>query len=292
MSTTEPFGFLNIDKPLGMTSHDVVARIRRVFHTKRVGHAGTLDPLATGVLVVCLGAATRLSEYVMDSTKRYTARVRLGATTETYDAEGMIVEQGDASAVSRADVEQALASFTGEIDQLPPMFSAVKQGGRKLYQLARAGETVERAPRRVTIYSLAVTDWSPPEFTLLVACSAGTYIRSLAHDLGQTLGVGAYLAGLVRTASGGFALDDAVPLDRLLETDSPEQFLIAPAAALRDRPSILLDSSQADAIRHGRAIEGADADGAVTFAYLPDDRLAAVLHAEGGSWKPQKVFIP
>src|SRR5215207_3710637 len=196
----QDFGFLNIDKPLRMTSHDVVAQVRRKFKLKRVGHAGTLDPLATGVLVVCLGAATRLSEYVMDSTKQYRARVTLGVTTTTYDAEGDVVQQREAGHITRKMVEAALPQFTGEIDQLPPMYSAIKKGGRKLYEIARAGETIELTPRRITIYGLEIVEWSPPECVLDVTCSAGTYIRSLAFDLGKALGVGAYLSGLVRTA--------------------------------------------------------------------------------------------
>ncbi len=197
-----PFGFLNIDKPLGLTSHDVVARVRRNLNVKKVGHAGTLDPLATGVLVVCVGAATRLSEYVMNTTKRYEALVHLGVETETYDAEGAIVAEQAVNHVTQTDVEQALTTFLGPIDQLPPIYSAIKQGGRKLYEIARAGETAELQPRHVTIYALDILDWQPPFVRIAVTCSAGTYIRSLAHDLGAALGVGGSLDGLTRTASG------------------------------------------------------------------------------------------
>jgi tRNA pseudouridine55 synthase len=245
------------------------------------------------VLVLCLGPATRLSEYIMNSTKRYEARVRLGATTATYDAEGEIVQQADASHVTREQVEVVLTAFVGEIDQLPPMYSAIKQGGRKLYELARAGETVERAPRRITIHDLTITDWSPPEFTLTVTCSAGTYIRSLAHDLGQALGIGAYLARLVRVASGQFTLANAVALDTLLASDSPTQYLVTPRAALADWPTVDLSAAELNDVSHGRAIPASDADEDVTaFTYAPDGTLAAVLRAEGGLWKPQKVFLP
>lgn len=289
---TEPFGFLNIDKPVGVTSHDVVARARRALRMKKIGHAGTLDPLASGVLVLCVGGATRLSDYVMAGTKRYLARVRLGAMTDTYDAEGEVMPVADPATVTRAGVERALGAFRGEIEQLPPMYSAIKQGGRKLYELARAGQSVERQPRRVTIHTIELTDWSPPELTLDVTCSAGTYIRSLAHDLGQSLGVGAYLTGLTRTASGNFRLQDAVSLDRLLAIDAPEALLIAPRQALAGWPSLTLDAEALEHVRHGRVLRDAAADEhTVAFAYTPDGDLAAILRAEDGAWKPQKVFI-
>ena len=272
-----------------MTSHDVVARARRASGVKKIGHAGTLDPLATGVLVLCVGAATRLSEYVMHTTKGYRARVRLGTTTETYDAEGEIVRTRDATHVTRDAVEHALGQFTGKIEQIPPMYSAIKQGGRKLYDLARAGETVERAPRPVQIFSLTLIDWAAPEFTLDVTCSAGTYIRSLAYDIGEVLGVGAHLAGLTRTASGVFTLENAVPLDTLL--NDPADYLIPPSEALHQYPALVLDAAAEDDVKHGRAISGDLADGIVAMAYDAGDRLIAVLEAEDGRLKPQKVFI-
>lgn len=286
------FGFLNVDKPLGLTSHDVVARVRRAAGIKRVGHAGTLDPLATGVLIVCVGSATRLSEYVMHQTKRYRARVRLGVVTDTYDAEGAIIRERDVAGVTREMVEGALDAFRGEIAQVPPMYSAIKQGGRKLYDLARAGEIVEREPRHVTIESLVLVDWQPAaagqplEFTLDVTCSAGTYIRSLAYDMGEALGVGAHLAGLVRTASGGFTLENATPLDTLLS--DPNRYLITPVVALSNFPSLRLDSAAETEIRHGRAIRG-EGEGTI-MAYDVADRLIAVLQAADGWLKPRKVI--
>lgn len=284
-------GFLNINKLPGLTSHDVVARARRGLGIKKIGHAGTLDPLADGVLVLCLGSATRLSEYVMQSSKRYRARVHLGVVTDTYDAEGRILRQQDASHVTRADVEQALAHFWGEIEQVPPMYSAIKQGGRKLYELARAGEEVERPARRVTISALTVSEWQPPEFTLEVTCSAGTYIRSLAYDLGERLGVGAHLSGLTRTASGAFTLDQAVTLDMLLSSDIWLQYLIAPQAALADWPVVQLDAAALEHLRYGRAIPAAGAAAGLAFAYGPDGDLLAVVEGDGGLWRPHKVFL-
>lgn len=292
MSESTPvFGFLNVNKPPGMTSHDVVAKIRRGLGVKKVGHAGTLDPLATGVLVVCLGAATRLSEYVMDSTKRYRARLCLGITTDTYDAEGEILRQRDSTHITQADVEAALAAFTGEIDQIPPMYSAIKHGGRKLYELARAGETIEREARRIQIDALVVGEWSPPYFMLDVTCSAGTYIRSLAYDLGEALGVGAHLAGLIRVASGRFTLENAAGLENLLSTSDWRNFVIPPQAALADWPVVNLDRAAYDDIAHGRAIPGAQEESLRALAYAPDGEFIAILKSENGLWKPHKVFL-
>jgi tRNA pseudouridine55 synthase len=292
---TSLFGFLNIDKPLGLTSHDVVAKVRRraaeLGHKGlKVGHAGTLDPLATGVLVVCLGAATRLSEYAMDTTKRYRARVHLGVNTETYDAEGAVTAERDASHITRDDVIRLLPEFTGKIEQFPPMYSAIKQGGRKLYELARAGQEVERVARAVRIDALEVSEWQPPLFTLDVTCSAGTYIRSLAHDLGERLGVGAHLAGLIRTGSGAFRLANALPLDTLLAADNWAPHLIMPNAALPHMPMVTVDESALDALVHGRTVEGGQ-EGVVALAYHKDEQLIAIVRGVAGAWKPEKVFI-
>lgn len=287
----EPFGFLNINKSAGMTSHDVVAKLRRNVRLKKVGHAGTLDPMATGVLIICVGGATRLSEYVMVSTKRYQARVRLGITTDTYDVEGEIQQTRDPSGITRTQVEKALEAFRGDIQQLPPMYSAIKQNGQKLYDLARAGKTVEREPRRVQIDQLELTDWSMPELTLDVVCSAGTYIRSLAYDLGEFLGVGAHLAGLVRLASGAFLLEQSIKLEDLLHDSIWSQHLIPPAIALSHYPALHLTAADIEYIQHGRTIPGADApDGQMAFAYNPAGQLVAVLTAFNGLWCPHKVF--
>lgn len=285
-------GFLNINKPLGLTSHDVVARVRRGLKIKKVGHAGTLDPLATGVLVVCLGAATRLSEYVMHTTKHYRAQIHLGVATTTDDAEGEITAQHDPSGLTRGDVERALERFRGEIEQIPPMYSAVKQGGRKLYDIARTGQVVERQPRRVAIMALDILEWSPPQVTVEVTCSAGTYIRSLAHDLGEVLGVGAHLSGLVRTASGSFRIEDAVMLDDLLNSADWTNHLIPPTAALGHLPVLQCDSAALDALRHGRAVaDPAAAAGLLAQAYNASGELAAIVEGDGEKWRPQKVFV-
>ncbi len=283
-------GFLNVNKPLNMTSHDVVAKIRRALKIKKVGHAGTLDPLATGVLIICVGSATRLSEYVMHATKRYRAQVYLGVTTDTYDSEGVVLQRRDASHIQRADVEAQLDAFLGNIEQMPPMYSAIKQGGRKLYDLARAGQIIERELRPVRIDSLAIVNWSPPEFTLDVVCSAGTYIRSLAFDLGEALGVGAHLSGLSRVASGTFQLENAVTLDTLSTTDNWKQYLITPQAALADWPTVHLSADDTDHILHGRPIPATSSAGELSFAYAPQGQLVAILRADSGLWRPHKVF--
>lgn len=285
-------GFLNVYKPGGMTSHDVVAHARRALGVKKIGHAGTLDPMADGVLVLCLGAATRLSEYIMRSTKRYRARVHFGVTTDTYDAEGQPVRERDASHVQREDVERLLPFFRGEIDQIPPMYSAIKQGGQKLYELARAGKEIERQARRVRIDALDITDWSPPQFTLNVMCSAGTYIRSLAYDLGERLDVGAHLAGLTRSASGIFELETAIPLDRLLKCETWQQYLIPPETALAGWPAVRLDAAEEAHIRHGRAISTDEPiSSTLAFAYGVDGTLVAIVERDGSLWRPHKVFL-
>ena len=248
MSERAPVGFLNINKPLHLTSHDVVARVRRVYRAKyggrKVGHAGTLDPLADGVLVICLGAATRLSEYVMRADKTYRARITLGETTTTYDAAGDVVDECDASHVKRTDIEAALPQFLGEIAQVPPMYSAIKQRGQKLYELARQGKTVERPARRVTIHSLDLLAWRSPTLELKARCGAGTYIRSLAHDLGAALGVGAYLSGLTRTASGSFDISQSIALDDLLESDDWARRVVSPYQALESYERITLGAPE------------------------------------------------
>lgn len=208
-------GIIVIDKPAGWTSMDVCAKLRGMFHEKRVGHAGTLDPMATGVLPVFIGRATRAVEFAADSDKEYIAGLKLGVVTNTQDTTGEILEERPAN-VSRERLQAALAQFTGDIEQVPPMYSAIKIGGKKLYELARKGKEVERKPRPVTIHALELLDGAPPEgadFLLRVACSKGTYVRTLCHDVGQALGCGGCMSSLRRTRAAGFTLADAVTLD-------------------------------------------------------------------------------
>lgn len=279
-----------------MTSHDVVARLRRMTRkhgVDKVGHAGTLDPLASGVLVVCVGSATRLSDYVMHTTKRYQAHVVLGTRTDTYDAEGRVTSQTPADHITQADVEALLPRFTGQIAQVPPSYSALKQGGKKLYEMARAGEEVTLQPRPVTIERLQVLSWQAGAFVLDVVCGAGTYIRSLAHDIGNALGVGAHLGGLVRVASGAFTLERAIALDDLLAQDDAWQaHLIAPLDALAHYPQVHLSAQEAQDIRHGRAIVArAEAGDSLSLGVTEAGELLALLQSDGELLKPHKVFL-
>lgn len=205
-------GILIIDKPGGLTSHDVVQRVRRATKIRQVGHTGTLDPMATGVLVVCVGQATRLSEYLLGHDKTYRATIRLGVETNTYDADGEVTATHDVS-VERVEVERALTHFVGEIQQVPPMVSAIKRGGQKLYELARQGIEIDREARAVIVHAIDLRDYQAPDAVIDVRCSAGTYIRSIAHDLGAALGTGGHLIDLRRTAAGPFTIEQAVPLD-------------------------------------------------------------------------------
>jgi tRNA pseudouridine55 synthase len=217
-------GILNVDKPAGNTSYSVVARIKRLSGERRVGHAGTLDPDATGILPICLGKATRIVEYLTGTNKTYRACIELGAITDTYDASGKFIHKGDASGIDRSMIESALNQFRGSISQVPPMYSSLKYKGQPLYELARAGINIERKSRKITIYRLEIIDCHPPEVTIEVECSKGTYIRSLAHDLGQALGCGAYLKTLVRTVYGPFEIKSSISLLKLEEASREGNF--------------------------------------------------------------------
>lgn len=286
----EPFGFLVVDKPSGMTSHDVVAKVRRGTGIKRIGHAGTLDPMATGVLVLCMGTATRLSEYVMGSRKLYIATVRLGVETDSYDADGSVVATADVSHLTLSAIESTLSHFQGEVDQTPPMYSAIKQGGKKLYELARQGKAVERAARRVWMET-RLLDVALPDVQIEVACSAGTYIRSIAHDLGARLGVGGHLTMLRRLRSG--SLDNPVNWDTLIEAmanDTWQHYLIDETVALSNMPALHLDDQQAQDILHGRAIPRDDTALDPLCRAYGLGRLIAIVQRGTDRWQPVKVF--
>lgn len=280
-----------------MTSHDVVAKVRRLCRNSvgktKVGHAGTLDPLATGVLVICLGYATRLSEYAMQSTKKYRATVHLGIETDTYDAEGEVIAEKDASHITLEQVEESFQGYIGDIKQLPPMYSAIKKDGKKLYELAREGIEIEREARPVTIHSIEVVAWDNPVAVLDVTCGAGTYIRSLAHDIGEQLNTGAHLSGLIRSRSGAFSVEDAISLDTLLESESWQESITAPSDALTDWNAIHLTDFESAEIQLGRTIPKNDElSDKLVMAYMPDSHLLAVLENHDTHWKPHKVFLP
>lgn len=287
-------GFLIVNKPTGMTSHDVVDAVRRIAQIRRVGHAGTLDPMATGVLVLALGAATRLVQFIDGCDKTYHAALRLGETTTTYDADGDIVERRPVT-VRQSDIEAALAGFRGSIVQVPPMYSAVKIQGQKLYKLARQGKEVERAPRPVTIHRLDALAWALPDVTIEVVCSAGTYIRSLAHDLGQALGCGAHLTALTRTAAGEFRLEDSrtlEALDALAWDGRLAEALLPPETALAALPVFILTPEQEQAVRYGQTVALDGAPG-VEMAQARDaagQLVAVLLPAAPGLWRPKLVF--
>ncbi len=288
-------GVLVVDKPVGMTSHDVVQAIRRGTNIRRAGHTGTLDPRASGVLVVLLGPAVRLSEYVAASDKRYQAVIQLGTTTDTYDGDGRLLAEKPVE-VTEEQFNTELQKFVGRIEQVPPPYSAIKVQGRKAYEMARAGEEVELEPRIIDVYSLELLEWAPPEVVIDVNCSSGTYVRSLAHDLGQRLGCGATLTGLRRTKNGRFTLRDAVPLRKLNEAfidGSWYQYLIPAAEALTDWPAIDLTDEQMDAIRHGHRIPAAEGSGPRSCGISQQGELVALLELDEATheWQPKKVFF-
>jgi len=296
--TVELVGLLNVNKPKGMTSHDVVGAVRRVSGVRRVGHAGTLDPAATGVLPIAIGQATRVVSYLVDKDKVYEARIRLGVATDTYDDEGKITYEAAAPLeVSRNQIDRELARFVGEISQVPPVYSAIKYRGQPLYRWARRGLAVEPEPRLVRIYSIEVLSWDPPWVAVRVECGRGTYIRSLAHELGQRLGCGAHLVGLARTVCGPFRLEEAVSLDALEEGFARDRWvsLLHPMdRALEDLPSVSLTEEAVRRVGFGQKVELSMAPTDVTLrAYDEGGGLVALLHhdATSGLWRPKPVFV-
>lgn len=291
------FGLIIVDKPIGPTSHQVVSLVRKETGIRKVGHAGTLDPRASGVLVLCLGAATRLSEYLSTAPKRYEARIRFGAATDTYDSEGRVVRE-TGRAPTLKELEAVLPEFEGEIYQEPPPYSAIKVKGKKAYELARAGKKVDLEPRRVTIYQLEVISYDPPDLVLSVETSAGTYIRSLAHDIGNRVSTGAFLAALRRTKAGPFTIEDAIPLAKLevgFLTGKWERYVRPAADALPDLPKIHVEGELLQEVLHGHRIPAEPGSTGMARAIGPDGDLVAVLEAvevEGQTlWHPRKVFI-
>lgn len=294
-------GALVVDKPVGMTSHDVVQAIRNGTGLRRAGHTGTLDPRASGVLVILVGPAVRLSEYVSASDKRYQAIIRLGGTTDTFDGEGKFTPTKDPVNITEAEFEEALKTFVGEIEQTPPPYSAVKVQGRKAYEMARKGEEVELEPRTITVHHLEVLEWTPPEVVIDVHCSSGTYVRSLANDLGKKLGCGAYLVGLRRTKSGRFTLRDSVPLRKLQEAFTAGnwyQYLIPAAEALGDWPAVELNPDEVEGVRHGHRVKAKEADlvhekvrGVSTQGELVALMVSTIGEDGSPEWQPKKVFF-
>ncbi|MBR6722535.1 tRNA pseudouridine(55) synthase TruB [bacterium] len=283
------FGFLNVYKPKGMTSHDVVGRLRRVTKIKQIGHTGTLDPFATGVLPICIGKSTRLIEYLEDD-KEYLATVQFGKNTDTYDLDGEIVATFDKK-VSEDDVRIALKSFEGEISQMPPIYSAIKVNGKKLYDYARAGQEVEIKPRNVFISKIELVGFNEEkqEAKVIVACSKGTYIRSIAYDLGQNLGCGAYLSALERTKAGRFSIENTVNLDDLSEKDLVCKHLINPLDVL-SYPTQELSDSDRQRVSHGMSITNRGFNDLDIVFLLKSGKIYAIGKVEQDKVLVKKVF--
>jgi tRNA pseudouridine55 synthase len=287
-------GLVVVDKAAGWTSHDVVGKLRGVYGQRRVGHAGTLDPDATGVLLVGLGRVTRLLRFLQETGKSYRARVAFGVATDTLDASGAVLERAEMS-ITREQLTTAADAFTGDIEQIPPMVSALKVGGRKLYELARRGEEIERTPRAVRIDVLEIEEFEPgpyPEATLRVDCSSGTYVRSLAADLGSALGGCAHLASLRRLRVGSFTIDEARSIDAI--APDPDAAVLSPAAAMRDLEQVVVDAEQARAVSHGATFAATvvpDDAGSGPFAFVDDGgTLLAVYERRGRGVKPAVVL--
>ena len=296
-------GIFNIDKPVGMTSHDVVARVRRLAGQKRVGHTGTLDPAASGVLPITLGQATRVAEYLSESGKAYRATIRFGVVTDTYDADGQIVREAPVT-LTREEIAATIPGFLGEQLQRPPIYSALKRDGQRLYALARAGRDVTVEPRPIYIASLEIVDWTPPDLILDVECGKGTYIRSLAYDLGGRLGPGAHLAALIRTRSGPFTLAASVTLDTLAAAfagGSWRDYCFAPDEALLDWRAAIVDEANEQRLRYGQPLRipthettRAEIPGEprpLLRAYSADGRFLGILRRDDAGWQPHKVML-
>ncbi|HYM16760.1 MAG TPA: tRNA pseudouridine(55) synthase TruB [Dehalococcoidia bacterium] len=292
---SSPHGFLIVDKPSGVTSFAMVALVRRLTGVRRVGHAGTLDPLASGVLPVAVGQATRFIEYLDDAPKAYVARVRFGWATDTYDADGQPTGHGDPSRLDAAAVAGALPAFAGDIEQTPPAFSAIKIAGKPLYRYAREGAAVAAPPRTVRIDRIVLRSFEPPVAEIAVTCGKGTYIRSLAHDLGRRLGCPAHLAALQRTATGGFAISDAhAPshLEAAARDARLPDLLLAVDRAVERRPAAILGPARCADVRAGRNVVLPPRDRAqLCRAYSSEGDFLGVLRCrEGGGWHPEKVL--
>ena len=286
-----PNGILIIDKPEGWTSMDVCAKLRGLFHERRVGHGGTLDPMATGVLPVFLGRATRAVAFSTDSEKEYVAGLQLGVITNTQDTTGETLETRPVS-VTREQLEAALAPFRGDILQVPPMYSAIKIGGKKLYELARKGKEVERPPRPVTIHALEIVEQTGSEtWTLRVRCSKGTYVRTLCHDIGLALGCGGAMSSLRRTMAGGFTLDDAVTLEGVLSAPDPAALLRPVDACFADRPALTLPAGAEKKVRNGVPVSLPRLADGEYRVYAPDGTFLALSRARGGTLTTVRSFF-
>lgn len=282
-------GIVIVDKPQGWTSQDVTARLRRVFGTRRIGHGGTLDPMATGVLPVFVGRATRAVEFFEHAEKTYETVLRLGITTDTEDMTGTVLTEENVS-FTEEQLQETLAAFRGEILQVPPMYSALKVNGQKLCDLARKGKTVERQPRPITIHELTLVERGENTLRLRVRCSKGTYIRTLCKDIGEKLGCGGCMESLRRVAAGEYTIDEAVPLQTLLDTEEPEKYLRDVDTMFRNYPAVTLTSNQETRCRNGNAFSVSLAPGTYR-AYSQDGEFLMLAKVDGGVMSTIKSFF-
>ncbi len=283
------FGFLNVYKPVGKTSHDVVAYFRKLLKIKKIGHTGTLDPFAEGVLPICVGNSTRLIEYLPDD-KAYLAFVQLGKATDSYDTEGNVIFESDKK-VTKEQLVSALTSFEGEIEQLPPMYSAIKVKGKKLYEYAREGKTISVAPRQVTIHKIELKnfDEEKQEAQVYIECSKGTYIRSIANDLGQNLCCGGYLTRLIRTKAGKFLVKDSIKMQDYKSIEFVEKHLVEPISML-NYPLYNLNTSEKLDISNGKPLLNKSINNAENIILVYNDSIKAVASSCNGCIKVKKVF--
>lgn len=285
-----PTGILIVDKPADWTSQDVVSKLRGVFHEKRIGHGGTLDPMATGVLPIFVGRATRAVEFFESAEKEYIAGLRLGVVTDTQDTTGTVLAQAPVT-VTREEVAAALSTFLGAQQQLPPMYSAVKIGGQKLYELARKGREVARKPRDIVLHQLELLDGAGEHYTFRVRCSKGTYVRTLCHDLGQKLGCGGCMESLRRTAAGCYTLDQAVPLAEVVAHPDPASLLIPTDSLFAHLPWVKLQERQMKLLLNGAQVPASGLPNGEYRVYDPAGGFAALCRAEGGRLKTIKSFF-
>lgn len=287
-------GIININKPKGFTSHDVVAKLREILSVKRIGHTGTLDPDAVGVLPICVGRATKVADILTGAEKEYVAEVTLGAETDTQDSSGTVINSAEVN-VSKDDIVEAVKSFEGEITQIPPMYSAIKQDGKKLYELAREGREVERKPRKIEIKEIEVIDFDlgNNKFTMRVACSKGTYIRTLCQDIGRKLGCYGHTSYLERTKSGRFTIDNAYTIEKIekaMESDD-KSFLLPVDKVFEEFPPLYLSERKADKMCNGvRVRTSGITDGAIYRVYDEKQNFLTISQAENGVLKILKTF--
>ncbi len=288
-------GILLLDKHSGITSNAALARAKRILGIKKAGHTGTLDPMASGLLVLCFGEATKVSAFLLDADKAYEGELHLGVETDSEDAEGEVIAEREVPPLTEVSIESVLQAFRGDIEQVPPMHSALKHKGQRLYDLARRGETVERPPRAVTIYQLRLLDIDLPKVRIAVRCSKGTYIRSLACDIGQKLGCGAHLSGLRRTSSAPFNVDAAISLEALdkLERGPARSLLLRPDRALEHLPEVHLDGEQTRRARHGQTIAGLTETQEGLVRIYGDDAFVGIGEMDGqGRLRPKRLLAP